>query len=210
MSAIQHASLRAEILYLIGRSSAPLDCTELYEKCELADEISKVATALSNLKTDKKIVRVPGEGRARYKLAEGIPAPASAGKAGRRRVEDPDAAPAAPGPTAPAASAEMVAALKTSRPLAERGRGDAAKPGKKTEREKGKIEAAFHRAKKSTARDFAPSDAALADAIIARLKTDLGLMLRPSIGEQIEAEPGAVGMNIHVHIEQVDIHMGGL
>lgn len=90
MSEIQHKSLKDELLYLIGRASAPLSSAELYEKCELADEVAKVAKAVANLQSDSKIVRVPGEGRARYQLASGVSAPAPAGKTGRSKAVQQD------------------------------------------------------------------------------------------------------------------------
>lgn len=97
MSEIKHTSLKAELLYLIGRATAPLSCAELYEKCELADEVAKVAKALANLQSDGKIKRVEGEGRARYTLAAGVAAPAPAGKTGRSKaVQADDAAHSAP------------------------------------------------------------------------------------------------------------------
>lgn len=222
MSEIKHTSLKGELLYLIGRATAPMSGTELYDRCELADEIATVSKALANLQSDGKIIRAKGEGRARYILAPGIAAPAPAGKGGRPHRDDETARPS---PLHIPTLAESIAAMSAGEdamqtnddampvihdlpPPPEPAIGAESRP--LSEREKGKIEAAFRRAQKCTAREFAPSDASLADAIIARLKTDLGPMLRPYIGESIEAEAGVGGLSVHVHIEQIDIHMGGL
>lgn len=87
---VQHPNLKAELLYLIGRATAPMSSADLYEKCELADEIVQVSKAISNLVADGKVVRVEGEGRARYALAAGVAAPAPAGKAGRSKAVQAD------------------------------------------------------------------------------------------------------------------------
>lgn len=96
MSEIKHTTLKGELLYLIGRASAPMNCMELYEKSELADDLQQVAKAIGNLQSDGKIVRVEGEGRARYKLADGVAAPAPAGKHGRSKAVQADTPASAP------------------------------------------------------------------------------------------------------------------
>lgn len=80
---MQHKSLRDEILFVVGRSSLPLNSGEIYERVELADEMKQVSNALFQLTAAEKLTRVEGEGRVRYVLAEGVSAPAPAGKAGR-------------------------------------------------------------------------------------------------------------------------------
>lgn len=87
---VQHKSLKHELLYLLGRATAPLNGNELYEKSDLAVEPVQVSKALANLQSDGKIVRVEGDGRARYRLADGVPAPAPAGKAGRSKAVQAD------------------------------------------------------------------------------------------------------------------------
>jgi len=88
---IQHKSLKHEILFVLGRASGPLDSAEIYERCELAEEIKRVSDALWILRNEGKIAFAEGEGRKRYVLADGVTAPAPAGKAGRTA----NAAPAA-------------------------------------------------------------------------------------------------------------------
>ncbi|MDA8254162.1 MAG: hypothetical protein M0Z99_00755 [Betaproteobacteria bacterium] len=213
MSEIQHKSLRDEVLYVIGRATAPLSGPEIYERCELADEMKQVSDALFQLKDAEKIVRVEGEGRARYKLAAGVMAPAPAGKAGRPHVADPDAAPPKAKAPAPARSAARPAA-KPSLPVIDIPPPGYAADTQLTEREKGRVEAALHRAEKGSAAPAVlaepveaqrSADTRLADAIIARLKRDLA----PTLCE-MEAASGLDRLNVHVHIEQVDIHLGGL
>jgi hypothetical protein len=80
---VEHKSMRDEVLFVIGRASEPLDSGKIYERCELADEMKQVSNAIFQLKAAGKIVNAEGEGRARYLLASGTPAPAPAGKAGR-------------------------------------------------------------------------------------------------------------------------------
>lgn len=82
----EHKTLRDEILFVIGRSTTPLNSGEIFERAKLADDIKQVSKALWALKDDEKIVREPGDGRARYSLAEGQRAPAPAGKAGRSKA----------------------------------------------------------------------------------------------------------------------------
>ena len=36
---VQHKSLRDEILFVVGRSSLPINSGEIYERVELADEM---------------------------------------------------------------------------------------------------------------------------------------------------------------------------
>lgn len=95
----EHKTLRDEILFVIGRASAPLTGAEIYERAKLADEMKQVSQALNALKGDEKIVRVVGEGRARYTLAPGQHAPAPAGKAGRSKAIQADDARTAELPT---------------------------------------------------------------------------------------------------------------
>lgn len=211
MSEIQHTTLKGELLYLIGRATAPLSCADLYEKCELADEVAQVAKALSNLQSDGKIVRVPGEGRARYKLAAGVAAPAPAGKTGRSKaVRADDAARSAPDtgirpepetePGPPALDIPPLAdpgiSLQGAAGKTQRATASLAQPSPSDDDEIGKgLDLVERRL----------ADERLADAIIARLKRELA----PTICE-LEAAAGLDRMNVHIHIEQVDFHLGGL
>lgn len=81
---VQHKSLKDEILFIVGRASEPLDNSQIYERCELAEEVKRVSDALWVLRTEGKIAFAEGEGRKRYVLANGTSAPAPAGKAGRQ------------------------------------------------------------------------------------------------------------------------------
>lgn len=221
MSEIKHTTLKGELLYLIGRASAPLSGAELYERCELADEIAKVAKALANLQSDGKIVRVPGEGRARYKLADGVAAPAPAGKIGRSKAVQADDSHTRP--------ARIVVAPDETKPAPGLPAIDIPAPRESAPpyREKGRIEAALRRAEKGAAERSEPAAAKpteddeiargldqveehvkaarLADAILARVKRQLA----PTLCE-LEAAAGLDRLHVHVHIEQVDIHLGGL
>ena len=206
MSEIKHTTLNNELLYRIGRASTPLSSAELYERCELADDITKIAKAINNLQSDGKIVRVEGEGRARYKIAPGMVAPAPAGKAGRSKaVQADDAAHGTPLSGVQPAPEPALPKIDIPPLGAPDHVADAAPKEPQTEREKGRVEAAFWRAKKSTARELATNDARLADAIIARLKRQLA----PTLCE-LEAAAGMDRLNVHIHIEQVDFHLGGL
>lgn len=200
MSGVKHTTLKAELLYLIGRATAPMSSDELYERCELADEMKQVSNALFQLKDDEKIVRAPGEGRARYMLAPGVAAPAPAGKVGRPGITDPDAA--QPRPSRQASTADSTGLPKIEIPPL--GSATPQKPADKRDR-------ATPQARQAGRRTACPSsDAALADAIIARLKRDLEPLLRPSVSQALEVTSGADGLTIHVHIDQVDVHLGGL
>lgn len=205
MSEIKHPSLKAELLYLIGRASAPLSCAELYEKCELADEVAQAAKALANLQSDGKIVRVLGEGRARYTLAAGVAAPAPAGKAGRSRaVQADDAARSKRSFITPSGEKMLDDTLNPVGPPALPVIDIPPPEEPKTMREKGKVEAAFRRAQKSTAREFAPSDASMADAIIARLKRQFGeSMPRINTDLDITTAPAAITINV----QRVEINL---
>lgn len=96
---VQHKSLRDEVLFIIGRSSSQLDSSQIYERCELAEEVKRVSDALWVLRTEGKIAFAEGEGRKRYVLAKGTATPAPAGKAGRQA--------AAPAPTTGDAAATL-------------------------------------------------------------------------------------------------------
>lgn len=214
---IQHKSLRDEVLYIIGRASAPMHSLEIYERAKMADEVEQVSKALWALNDAGKITRIDGAGRARYKLADGVAAPAPAGKAGRSKAVQADDAAAARAP------------LTGIRPAAEPGLpvldiptlgdepGLGGQAGKTVRRakadpvEKGLdlVESALKDSpaqvsvKEALAGKQPGADAArLADAIIARLKQSFA---------PIEAELEATAApSIHIHIEQVDIHLGGL
>lgn len=200
MSEIKHPSLKSELLYLIGRASAPLSGAELYERCELADEIVKVSKALANLQSDGNIVRVPGEGRARYTLAAGVAAPAPAGKAGRSKtVQADDAAHFAP--------------LTGIRPMPEScepGPPALDIPPQGDPRAKGRAEAAHHAASaervlgKADKHEARRSDESLADAIIARLKRQFGeSMPRINTDLDITTAPAAITINV----QRVEINL---
>lgn len=203
MSTIQHKSLKDELLYLIGRASAPLSSAELYEKCELADEMTKVAKAVANLQNDGKIVRVAGEGRARYKLAGGVATRAAASKVGpSSAVQKDDAAglltvgfPVAgirPVPEPGLATLDIPTIGEPSAPVRpESGEGlpiDDKEIGKGLDQVERQLESER-----------------LADAIIARLKRQLAPAF---VG--MDAADGLDRIAVHIHIEQVDIHLGGL
>ncbi len=175
---VQHKSLRDEILFVVGRSSIALNGSEIYERCELAEEMKQVSNALFQLKDIGKIVAAEGEGRPRYVLADGVAAPAPAGKAGR-----PTEAAPAPAPLADPGIGLEGAAGKTQRAKAEEPKADhIPQAGKMVE----------------------PSAENLADAIIARLKKHF-----TRLEDELEIIPGHTP-TIHIHIEQVDIHLGGL
>lgn len=208
MSEIKHTSLKSELLYLIGRASAPMSGAELYERCELADEIVQVSKAIANLQSDGKIVRAPGEGRARYALADGVAAPAPAGKTGRSKaVQADDAA-----RVAPAAPNHFVDVNKTV--------GDHEQappvidiPAFDDWRAKGRAEAAHHAAatgrvlRKAYKHEARRSDESLADAIIARLKRDLGPLLRPPITADLDVVTTTAPGAIHISVESVEINI---
>jgi hypothetical protein len=80
---VEHKSLRDEILFVIGRASAPLSSGEIYERCDLADEMKQVSNALFQLHAAEKITRNKDDGKLTYTLNKGVSAPAPAGKAGR-------------------------------------------------------------------------------------------------------------------------------
>lgn len=227
MSEIQHKSLKDELLYLIGRASAPLSSADLYEKCELADEVAKVAKAVANLQSDGKIVRVTGEGRARYTLAPGVDAPAPAGKTGRSKAVQKDDAARGAAQTPPAAAAGIeIPTLGTAaarKPKADRivvkavpitGLRPAAEPSlpaidipphDDAEIAQGLDQVEQHLSGAGKA-DAPGADASrLADAIIARLKRQLA----PSfVG--MDLADGLDRIAVHIHIEQIDFHLGGL
>lgn len=196
MSEMKHKSLRDEILYVIGRATAPLSGPEVYERVELAEEMKQVSNALFQLKDAEKIVRVDGDGRARYRLADGVAAPAPAGKAGRSKAVQKDDAQQAAAPIRPAAQEAGPPALDIP------AHDNTAPKEPATLRERAAAEAAYRKSDGSTPYK---SDAALADAILARLKRQL----TPTLAE-LEASVGLDRLNVHIHIEQVDIHLGGL
>ncbi|GBL46245.1 hypothetical protein SFMTTN_2058 [Sulfuriferula multivorans] len=85
----QHKSLRDEILFVLGRASAPLNTGEIYERCQLAEEVKAVANAVWGLRTAGKIELIDAPGRKAYKLADGTKVPAPAGQAGRPKAAEP-------------------------------------------------------------------------------------------------------------------------
>lgn len=209
---IQHKTLKNELLYLIGRATAPMSSAELYDKCELADEIAKVAKAVATLQSDGKIVRVAGEGRARYTLAAGVPAPAPAGKEGRSRAVQKDDAAAAAAQSAPmtgirpAAEPELPELPVLDIPnLGDHLAGLAGAAGKTVRRPAPVAAGDDEIGKGLDLVEQQVSAERLADAIIARLKRQLA----PTLCE-LEAAAGMDRLNVHIHIEQVDFHLGGL
>ena len=202
MSEIQHKSLKDELLYLIGRATAPMSSADLYEKCELAEEVSNVAKAVANLQSDGKIVRAEGEGRARYKLAAGVAAPAPAGKTGRSKaVQQDDAAPAQSAPLTGIRPAPESTPPALDIPTLGDRPADAGKP--MPNEAAAADDAAI--AKGLDLVEAQLSSERLADAILERLKRQLA----PTLGE-LEAAAGMDRVNVHIHIEQVDFHLGGL
>lgn len=207
MSQPQFDSLKAEVLYLLGRANAPLTVAELYERSELAVDIAKVSKATYNLVADKSIVRVDGEGRARYMLAAETKAPAPAGK-GRGpsqhkppvapREQAPEKATATTGEDAAPAQPETTAAHPAPHipTLSEQLNAMAEKVDLE------KIATAFPAPPESTQ---AKAGAGLADAIIARLKRDLGPLLRPPVVGDLDVTtaPGA----IHITVQSVEINI---
>lgn len=209
MSEIKHPSLKAELLYLIGRATAPMSCAELYEKCELADEVAQAAKALANLQSDGNIVRVPGEGRARYTLAAGVAAPAPAGKAGRSKAVQADDAAHAQSAAKPDHFVD--ADTMVSDPMSVPPALDI--PAFDDWRAKGRAEAAHHAAaaervlRKADKHEARRSDESLADAIIARLKRDLGPLLRPPITADLDVVTTTAPGAIHISVESVEINI---
>lgn len=200
---IQHKSLRDEILFVIGRATAPLNSSEIYERCTLADEMKQVSNAIFQLKDLGKIAAAEGDGRKRYTLAPGVSAPAPEGKAGR----PPEASAA---PAEPAAAAAPVTGTSVGRspirPAPEPGLPvlDIPKPAEAAPPAcPGPVAGLFD----ERVEDLAAGSNAerLADAIIARLKRELA----PTMCE-LEASAGLDRLNVHIHIEQVDFHLGGL
>lgn len=166
MSEIQHKSLRDEILFVIGCSSIALNSGEIYERCKLAEETRQVSNALFQLKDIGKIVAV-GEGRPRYKLADGVAIPAPAGNAATEAA--PAVAPTLEIPTLGDPGIGLGgAAGKTQRAKAD-------KPEPTDWRAKGREEAA-HRAASTGGKvevHLSPASASLADAIIAASREQL-------------------------------------
>lgn len=201
MSEIQHTSLKGELLYLIGRASAPPSGAELYERCELADEIAKVSKALANLQSDGKIERVAGDGRARYKLAAGVAAPAPAGKSGRSKaVQADDAARSAP-LTGIRPDMESGPPALDIPPLDDSGTSHQGAAGKTQRR--AHPQPADHAA--AVGNKF--EAAGLADAIIARLKRDLGPLLRPQMTADLDVVTTTAPGAIHISVESVEINI---
>lgn len=202
---VEHKSLRDEILFILGRSSSPLDSGQIYERCELAEEIKRVSDALWVLRTEGKIAFAAGEGRKRYVLAKGVATPAPAGKAGRPAADpglslDGAAGSARRAPDAPSAGVQpAVESDPNPLPVVDIPTlGEAAPPACPDP-----VEGLFDERVEGLA---AGSNAErLADAIIARLKRQLA----PTPCE-LEAAAGLDRLSIHIHIEQVDFHLGGL
>lgn len=195
---VEHKSLLAEILYTLGRASAPLNSSELYERCDLSDKPEQISKALYELAQHGKIVRAAGEGRARYTLPDGVAAPAPAGKEGR-----------------PLAAAPAAAQVGGIRPADMPTLGDPVAPTRKKPGPKPKVAPADHLADAGKVIKPSPrceqvsklldTDAErLADAIIARLKKHF-----TRLEDELEIIPGHPP-TIHIHIEQVDVHLGGL
>lgn len=189
---ITHPNLRAELIYLIGRASAPVTSAELYDRCELADDVVKVSKALNNLCELGKIERAPGEGRARYVLPAGTKTSAPAGKAGRSKAVQRD-------------DATRADVLPAAREPAE----NPPKPATATAPapdhivDANKMLADAHRAPPEPTQ--AKADAKLADAILARLKRDLApLFGKPVVSDlDITTAPGA----IHISVDRVEINI---
>lgn len=187
----KHDSLKAEVYYLIGRATAPLTVAEIYERSELAIDIAKVSKAIYNLMTDKRILRDDCDGRARYMLAPDAKAAAPAGNTGRPATATPvDDAAQKIAPYIPTLG-EQLDAMSEVAP----DNGARAPAQKKT------------RADRKTSPDPVSDTTAaiLADAIIARLKRDLGPLLHPPVvGElDVTTAPGA----IHISVQSVEINI---
>lgn len=189
----QHKSLREEILYVLGRASAPLDSGQIYERCTLAEEIKRVGDALWVLRDTKKIVAVEGEGRKRYMLAKDAPAPVLP-------AADPESAPAPETkPAAPAIEIPVLTAAKSKRGPYKKRTDAAAAPDV--------VPGVAQQIKPVPEAAKAPVNAGkIADAMLAEVREQLGRQMTApaeSLGEQRLPV-------IHIHIEQVDIHLGGL
>lgn len=216
---VQHKTLRDEILFVIGRATIALNSSEIYERCTLADEMKQVSNAIFQLKDAGKIEAAEGDGRKRYKLADGLAAPAPAGKAGR-----PAEAPAEPAAGDMRAKGREEAAHRRAepgKPIA----GVRPEPGLPVLDIPRLGESLGGAAGKTVRRDAEPPQSPdddeiakgldqverqvdaehLADAIIARLKRQLA----PTLCE-MEAAAGLDRLNVHIHIEQIDFHLGGL
>ena len=190
---ITHPNLRAELIYLIGRASAPVTSAELYDRCELADDVVKVSKALNNLCELGKIERAPGEGRARYVLPAGTKTSAPAGKAGRSKAvqrDDSTRADVLPAAREPAENPPKPATAAAPAP-------------NDVEQARLALLARAHRAPPEPTQ--AKADAKLADAILARLKRDLAPLLGKSVlGDlDITTAPGA----IHISVDRVEINI---
>jgi hypothetical protein len=202
---IEHKSLKDEILHIIRRSTLPLDSGEIYERCTLAEEIKRVSDALWVLRTEGKIEFAPGDGRKRYVMATGVSAQVPADKPEYMPLID---IPSLGVPVAPQADLGVSlngAAGKTVR--AKRVPADHPASGSKV------IEAPATPAAKASPRcdqvaSLLPTDAErLADVIISRLRPLLSQPMSAVIESLAAPAPMAT---IHIHIAQVDFHLGGL
>lgn len=68
----QPKTLRDEILHVLSRASAPMNTGEIYERCQLTDEIKRVVDAVYILRTEGRIEAVDAPGRKQYKLVKAI------------------------------------------------------------------------------------------------------------------------------------------
>ena len=200
---IQHPTLKAEVLYVIGRATAPLSTPEIYDRCEQAEDVAQISKAVWQLANEGRIERIDGEGRARYRLVDGQKAPAPAGKAGRSKAVQRDDA-----------KRESTAAMAEICGRKNMRRSDPANPPapaeKNTVAEAEKMVAATLR--ELAAEYSAPpestsnkADASLADAILARLKRDLAPVFgKPVVSDlDISTAPGIITINV----ERVEIHI---
>lgn len=191
----KHDSLSTELLYLLGRAGTPLTSTDLYERCELADEVAKVASTLSALKSQGRIVRVDAEGRARYALAAGVAAPAPAGKSGRRKSRETAEA----GPSAPSAPLSGIHPDPVSGPPVI----DIPSLG---EQLAGLNGAAGKTGDQKITPDLDQADKRLADAIIARLKRQFGAVM-PGINADLEITTAPAAITINVQRVEINLSL---
>lgn len=183
-----------EILQIIRYAPGPIGASAIYEKCKSIESISDVSSRLSQLFNQGKLKREEViTANNRKALAYSIPKPGEAESAA------PAAAPSAP--AAPAAAATDAAAPAAAAPAATKTRGKAKDKDKVTPK------AALQGA--GTIHMLPGIDAGrIADAILAKTREQLTRQM--STPRPAQAEAAVPAFEIHVHIEQVDIHLGGL
>lgn len=181
-----------EILYIIRNAPGPIGSADIYDKCKSIETIGDVSSRLKQLLDKGKVVR------------EGITT-ASKRKAFVYSLPTPDAAPA------PAGKAGQTVALPLTGVRPPMDIPTLADPGISLQGTAGKTQ----RAKPVNPQadpiedllDRGTSVESLAEAILAKTREQLTKALPESA--YVEGPLGAP-IHIHIHIEQVDFHLGGL